>query len=436
MKFTEIPINRDLIRKTLVQMSIDEFECFIKDLKDFIYSLDDSYYFAKAPVNEIVGIYKNIERFIFTTITVLTSILDEKDINEHARGYGHSWEDCICILRDLHNNAIKNTNPDIIAINKRTHDFEIIDDSIYRCLKSVSCRLSELISRLQSNDCVDHSDTTQDTVQMESEYFIDSLKDMEPVCDQHHSVKILKMPDDIYDSPKWFFDTSFYHEYVKNHEDRDLAKKIIELRCPVCGNLIIDKTHQENPKLISMLTHFCTSGDIWGINIVCEHCETEMMYGISEQEYRLVCRYGTHIPNIKRRLADFISYPVKFYPTKKSDVDKRDKPKKRISHGTLDSIKLFFVMLGMFLFAAPLIHITGYSDDLRADRYVNTICLYIGIFILWINPYTVEISLDMEIHQLILFIFGIASIVAAVILAAIQITIEWNEITDVLRKDD
>ena len=68
----------DAIHDTLVQMPIDEFEGFIEDLKDFIYSLDDSYYFAKAPVNEIIDIYKNIERFISTTITVLTSILDEK----------------------------------------------------------------------------------------------------------------------------------------------------------------------------------------------------------------------------------------------------------------------------------------------------------------------------------------------------------------------
>ena len=189
MKFTEIPIRMDAIHDTLVQMSIDEFGCFTNDLKDFIYSLDDSYYFAKAPVNEIISVYKNIERFISTTIAVLIGILDEKDANERAQGCGHSWEDCIYILRTLQNNVIKSTNPDIITMDKRTHDFEIIDNSIYRCLKSVSCKLSELISRLQPDDHpdehADYSNTIQDTVQMESEYLIDSLKDMKPVCDQH-----------------------------------------------------------------------------------------------------------------------------------------------------------------------------------------------------------------------------------------------------------
>lgn len=430
MKFTEIPIRMDVIHDTLVQMSIDEFGCFTNDLKDFIYSLDDSYYFAKAPLNEIIAIYKNIERFISTTIAVLIGILDEKDANERAQGYGYSWEDCIYILRStLQNNVIGNTDPDIIAANKRMHDFEIIDNSIYRCLKSVSCKLSELISRLQPDDRVNYSDT----IQMESEYLIDSLKDMKPVCDQHRSVKIIKMPDDIYNSPKWFFDTPLYHEHVEHHEDHALAKKIIQIRCPVCGNLIIDRTHQKNIEMTSIQAYFCTCGDIWGMDIVCENCGTEMMYGISEQEYRIVSRHGPYVPNyIERHIEDFISYPVKFYPENSLEDDKMAKPKRCISHGKLDSIKLFFVMLGMFLFAAPLIHITGYNDDSRAGRYVNTICLYIGIFILWINPYTE----NMETHQIVLFIFGIAFIIAAVINALYIFVTEWPEIRTVLRKED
>ena len=433
MKFTEIPIKMDAIHDTLVQMPIDEFEGFIEDLKDFIYSLDDSYYFAKAPVNEIIDIYKNIERFISTTITVLIGILDEKDANERAQGYGYSWEDCIYILRTLQNNVIGNTDPDIIAANKRTHDFEIINNSIYRCLKSVSCKLSELISRLQPDDRVDYSDITQDAIQIESEYLIDSLKDMKPVCDQHRSVKIIKMPDDIYNSPKWFFDTPLYHEHVEHHEDYALAKKIIQIRCPVCGNLIIDRTHQKNIEMTSIQAYFCTCGDIWGMDIVCENCGTEMMYGISEQEYRIVSRHGPYVPNyIERHIEDFISYPVKFYPENSLEDDKMAKPKRCISHGKLDSIKLFFAMLGMFLFAAPLIHITGYNDDFRAGRYVNTICLYIGIFILWINPYTE----NMETHQIVLFIFGIAFIIAAAINALATFVVEWPEIRTALRKED
>lgn len=432
MKFTEIPINRDAIREALAQMSIDEFGCFIKDLKDFIYSLDDSYYFAKAPVNEIVGIYKNIGQFIATTINALTSILDEKDPNERARGYGHSWCDYVHILRSLRNNVFKNTNPDIIAMVKRTHDFEIIDNSVHQCLKSVVHKLSELISRLQPNDCSDYSDAIQDAVQMKSEYLINSLKDMKPVCDQHHSVKILKMPDDIYNSPKWFFDTSFYHEYVENHEDHDLAKKMIEFRCPVCGNLIIDKIYQKTRYGNVTPTCFCMSDGLCGIKIVCENCKTEMMYGISENEKDVLDERGMYVSNIERYPEDFISYPTKFYPVKKPEVNKRAKPKKSISYGILDSIKLFFVMIGMFLFAAPLIHIVGYNDDYRAGRYVNTICLYIGIFILWINPYTV----NMEPHQIILFILGLALIVAAVINALATFVVEWSEIRTALRKED
>lgn len=430
MKFTEIPIRIDAIHDTLVQMSIDEFGSFTNDLKDFIYSLDDSYYFAEAPLNEIIAIYKNIERFVSTTIAVLISILDEKDANEHAQGYGYSWEDCIYILRStLQNNVIGNTDPDIIAANKRMHDFEIIDNSIYRCLKSVSYKLSELISRLQPDDRVNYSDT----IQMESEYLIDSLKDMKPVCDQHRSVKIIKMPDDIYNSPKWFFDTPLYHEHVEHHEDYALAKKIIQIRCPVCGNLIIDRTHQKNIEMTSIQAYFCTCGDIWGMDIVCENCGTEMMYGISEQEYRIVSRHGPYVPNyIERHIEDFISYPVKFYPENSLEDDKRAKPKKRISYGILDTIKLFFVMLGMFLFAAPLIHIVGYNDGSRAGRYVSTICLYIGIFILWINPYTV----NMEVHQLVLFILGLALIVTAVINALLIIAVEWSEIRTALKKGD
>lgn len=433
MKFTEIPIKMDAIHDTLVQIPIDEFEGFIEDLKDFIYSLDDSYYFAKAPVNEIIDIYKNIERFISTTITVLTSILDEKDANERAQGYGHSWEDCICILRSLHNNVIKNTYPDIIVMVKRTLDVETIDSLIYRCLKSVTCKLSELISRLQPDDRVDYSDTTQDSIWMESEYLISSLKDMEPVCDQHRSVKIIKMPDDIYNSPKWFFDTSFYHEHVEHHEDHDLAKKIIQIRCPVCGNLIIDRTRQKNIEMTSMQAYFCTCGDIWGIDIVCDNCGTEMMYGISEQEYGIVSRHGPYVPNyIERRLKDFISYPVKFYPENNLEDDKKAKPKKRTSYDKLDSIKLFFVMLVMFLFAAPVIDIIGYEDDLRADRYVNTVLLWIGIALI---PPIILNGIGTVLNML-LFAIGGALIFVAVLCAIIEISIEWSEIKTVLRKEE